>query len=164
MGLSPVVACLDTAFAAADCVPEEMARWPEKDELLPVKTAAMSFRFEDDCGVDTFSLARDLFSNALWRALLIAAIHDFMSSSEGAWYTRVYWGVITSKQKRLSELRASRTEATRRSMGSMCRSNLSFQFTYSDSLPWSRTIQNLFKVSKGDSTCKASRTCATLFL
>src|SRR6187402_2845503 len=50
---------------------------------------------------------------------------------------------MTSKQKRRSALRASRTDAMRRSMGSMCKSSRCFQLLYSDTLPASRTIQNL---------------------
>src|ERR1700733_9509036 len=54
---------------------------------------------------------------------------------------------MTSKQNRLSASRAVRTEAMRRSMGSICKSSFCFQLLYSESLPWSRTIQNLSHIS-----------------
>src|ERR1700761_594215 len=50
---------------------------------------------------------------------------------------------MTSKQNLRSASRAIRTEAMRRSIGSRCKSNLSFQLLYSESFPWSSTIQNL---------------------
>ena len=82
-------------------------------------------------------------STAFCRAPFNALIQLAMSSPEVAWYTRLYCGVMTSKQNLLSALRASRTDAIRKSMGSMCRSRVCFQLLYSDNLPWSRTIQNL---------------------
>src|SRR4051812_18075255 len=51
---------------------------------------------------------------------------------------------MTSKQNLRSALRASRTEAMRRSIGSMCKSNFCFQLLYSETLPASSTIQNLW--------------------
>lgn len=77
----------------------------------------------------------------------MALIQLLMSSSEVAWYILLNCGVMTSKQNRRSASRAMRTDAMRRSIGSMCRSNFCFQLLYSERRPWSSTIQNLSHIS-----------------
>src|SRR3569833_2342189 len=132
--------------------PAAPALWPWPwliDELLPVRIEPISRRKEEEpasCDMGCAGLSfTPLPSTALCKALLIDVIQLFMSSSEVAWYTRLKCGVMTSKQKRRSAFLASLTEAIRRSMGSMWRSSFCFQLLYSESLPWSRTIQNLEK-------------------
>jgi len=60
-------------------------RCPEKEELFPVKTAAMSFLVECGCWVGTGDIEPAVFdSKALCSALLIEEIHTRISSSDGA--------------------------------------------------------------------------------
>ena len=110
---------------------------------MPVRTLAISLLVDPGSDSVGTNSGMPLPSKALCSALFTALIQLLMSSSDVAWYTRVKLGVMTSKQKRLSALRASRTEAIRKSIGSMCKSILYFQFMYSEIFPWSSTIQNL---------------------
>lgn len=107
-----------------------------EEGLFPVSTEPISrVGSLSPSGVGRKECGRPLASNALCKALLMALIQLCISPSEGAWYTRVKWGVMISKQNLRSELRDSRTDAIRRSIGSMCKSSFCFQLLYSDNLP-----------------------------